>query len=79
MRPSHFIVMKVSLIAATAVELSAAKPTAVNYIQGVTKIPADFEAVRTLEFAPGQVTFVSTTGKRVTAPVRHEFLKTGKL
>jgi hypothetical protein len=64
---------------ATAVELSAAKPTAVNYIQGVAKIPAGFENVRTLEFAPGQVTFVSTTGQRVTAAVRHEFLKTGKL
>ena len=64
---------------ATAVELTANKPAAVNYIQGVAKIPAGFENVRTLEFTPGQVTFVSTTGQRVTAPVRHEFLKTGKL
>jgi len=64
---------------ATTVELSAAKPTAVNYIQGVVKIPAGFENVRTLEFAPGQATFVSITGQRVTAPVRHEFLKSGKL
>jgi hypothetical protein len=64
---------------ATTVELSADKSTAVNYIQGVVKIPAGFENVETLEFAPGEVTFVSTTGKRVTAPVRHEFLKTGKL
>ena len=64
---------------ATAIELSAVQPTAVNYIQGVVKIPAGFENVRTLEFAPGQVTFVSTAAQRVTAPVRHEFLKTGKL
>jgi hypothetical protein len=64
---------------ATAVELSAAKPTVANYIQGVAKIPAGFENVRTLEFVPGQVTFVSTTGQRVAAPVRQEFLKTGKL
>jgi hypothetical protein len=64
---------------ATSVELTANKPAAVNYIQGVAKIPAGFENVRTLEFTPGQVTFVSTTGQRVTAPVRHEFLKTGKL
>lgn len=64
---------------ATTVELSAAKPTAVNYIQGVVKIPAGFENVRTLEFAPGQATFVSITGQRVTAPVRHEFLKSWKL
>jgi len=63
----------------TTVALSADKPTAVNYIQGVVKIPAGFENVKTLEFAPGQVTFISTTGNRVIAPVRHEFLKTGKL
>ncbi len=63
----------------TALELSADKPTAVNYIQGVVRVPEGFENVKTLEFAPGEVTFVSTTGKRVTAPVRHEFLKTGKL
>lgn len=63
----------------TAVQLSADKPTAVNYIQGVVKIPEGFENVQSLEFAPGEVTFVSTTGKRVTAPVRHEFLRTGKL
>ncbi len=63
----------------TAVTLSADQPTAVNYIQGAVKIPAGFENVRSLEFAPGAVTFISTTGQRVTAPVRHEFLKTGKL
>lgn len=49
----------------------------VNYIQGVVRIPEGFENVKTLEFAPGEVTFVSTTGKRVTAPFRHEFLATG--
>ena len=63
----------------TALELSADQPTVVNYIQGVVKIPEGFENVQTLEFAPGVVTFISTTGKRVTAPVRHEFLKSGKL
>jgi hypothetical protein len=63
----------------TAIELSADKPTEVNYIQGVVKIPEGFENVQTIEFAPGEVTLVSTTGKRVTAAVRHEFLRTGKL
>ncbi len=63
----------------TAVALSAGKPTAVNYIQGVVRIPDGFGNVKTLEFAPAEVTFISTTGKRVSAPVRHEFLKTGKL
>jgi hypothetical protein len=62
---------------ATAATLTADKPTTVNYIQGVVRIPEGFENVKTLEFAPGEVTFVSTTGKRVTAPVRHEFLATG--
>ena len=63
----------------TALELKASEPTAVNYIQGAVKIPAGFEMVKTLEFAPGQVTFISTTGNRVITPVKHEFLKTGKL
>lgn len=63
----------------TTVELRADQPTAVNYIQGVVKVPAGFERVKTLEFAPGQVTFVSIGGHRVSAPVRHEFLKSGKL
>ena len=62
----------------TAVELSAERPTSVHY-QGVVRVPAGFEEVRTLEFGPGTVTFVSTGGHRVTAPVRHEFLKTGRL
>ncbi len=63
----------------TSVELSAKRPTSVQYIQGVVRVPAGFEEVRTLEFGPGTVTFVSTAGHRVAAPVRHEFLKTGKL
>ena len=64
---------------ATALELTATRPTVVNYIQGVVRVPAGFTEVKTLEFAPGQVTFIATTGQRVTAPVRHEFLKSGKL
>jgi hypothetical protein len=63
----------------TALELKASESMYVNYIQGAVKIPTGFETVKTLEFAPGQVTFLSTTGKRVTVPVRHEFLKTGML
>ncbi|MDB5385629.1 MAG: hypothetical protein JWM11_1275 [Planctomycetaceae bacterium] len=64
---------------ATAIELKPSQPTSVNYIQGVVKIPDGFEMVQTLDFGPGQVTFVSTTGKRVVSAVRHEFLKSGKL
>ena len=64
---------------ATSLELKASQPTSVNYIQGVVKVPAGFDIVKTVEFAPGQVTFVSSSGQRVTASVRHEFLKSGKL
>ena len=64
---------------ATSVKLEGTKPTIVYYIQGVVKIPDGFEMVKSLEFALGEVTFVSTTGKRVTTKVRHAFLRTGKL
>lgn len=63
---------------ATAIELTCDTPTTVNYIQGVVRIPQGFECVNTLEFAPSLVTFVSTTGARVSTPVRHEFLNTAK-
>ena len=63
----------------TAVKLSKARPTVVNHIQGVVKVPKGFQCVRTASFAPGAVTFTSITGKKVTAPVRHEFLRTGQL
>jgi hypothetical protein len=63
----------------TALELHGDRATAVNYIQGVAKIPAGFDVVRTVEFAPGEATFVAASGKRVTVAVRHEFLKTGRL
>jgi hypothetical protein len=63
----------------TALDLSENTPTVVRYIQGVIRIPSGFENVQSLQFNPGSVTFVSTTGKQVTAPVRHEFLNSGKL
>jgi hypothetical protein len=65
--------------AKTAVVLAADKPTAVNYIQGVAKIPAGFDIVKTAEFKPGEVIFTSASGQSVSVPVRHEFLKAGKL
>lgn len=64
---------------ATAIELRADRPFAVNYIQGVAKVPEGFDVVKTAEFKPGEVTFTSASGKSVTISVRHEFLKTGKL
>lgn len=63
----------------TAVELRTDKPTAVRYIQGVAKVPPGFEQVKTLEFAPGEVSFIAVTGQRVRVAVRHEFLRSGRL
>ena len=62
----------------TAVRLSPRRPTAVNYIQGVVKVPRGFQCVRGAALAPGEVTFTSVTGKKVTAAVNHEFLRTGR-
>ncbi|HUS47254.1 MAG TPA: hypothetical protein VNA25_22995 [Phycisphaerae bacterium] len=59
----------------TAVRFDPRKATVVNYIQGVVKVPRGFGKVRTVRFAPGKATFVSTTRKSVTAPVNHEFLR----
>jgi hypothetical protein len=63
----------------TAHRLRPRHPFAVHYIQGVVKVPRSFGAVRTLRFAPGEVQFLSTTGKTVAAPVRHEFLASGSI
>jgi len=63
----------------TTVPLSKSRPAVVNYIQGVAKLPKGFECVKTARFGPGTVMFTSVTGKNVTVPVCHEFLKTGRL
>ncbi|MFN7926106.1 MAG: hypothetical protein U0Q16_38770 [Bryobacteraceae bacterium] len=63
----------------TTMQFDGAKPASINYIQGAVKAPAGFDQVKTIEFAPGQMTLVSMSGKRVTVAVRHEFLKTGEL
>ena len=63
----------------TALELSPDRPEGVNYIQGVVKIPPGFTMVKTIAFGAGTVTFVSVTGKKVTAAVQHEFVRGGKL
>lgn len=63
----------------TSLQLSPKKPTFVNYIAGVAKIPKGFVKVRTVEFTKGKATFISITGKRVTVAVNWEFIKSGKL
>lgn len=61
----------------TAMRISG--PVSIQYIQGAVRVPAGFDIVKAAEFAPGKVTFHSTSGKSVTAAVRHEFLKSGQL
>jgi hypothetical protein len=64
---------------ATSVALDPERPTAVNYIQGVARVPSGFDIVQRVDFSPGTATFVSASGHRVAVPVRHEFLKAGSL
>lgn len=63
----------------TTIELKSNEPTIVNYIQGVARIPADFDRVATIEFGTGEIALVSPNDKRVTVPVNHQFTKTGKV
>ena len=63
----------------TAITLCPTEPTVVKFIEGAVRIPAGFETVQTARFAPGQVTFVSTTGEEVIVEVDHEFIGTGEL
>lgn len=57
--------------------LSKRKSTTVNYIQGVVRIPRGFDKVKRLRFLDSEITFVSHSGKSVTAPVHHAFIATG--
>ena len=63
----------------TNVELHADRPTFVNYIQGVARIPNAFDRVKSIEFGAREMTLVSPNEKRVTIPVNHQFLRTGTL
>lgn len=64
---------------ATAVELKADAPTKVRYIQGVVRIPAGFDVVKSAQFGAGEVTFVSAAGVTANTRVNYEFLFSGKL
>ncbi len=63
---------------ATSVKLSPSRPSVINYIEGVVKVPRGFRKVKSIKFDAGRLTFISTTGKRAKADVNHEFLKTGR-
>ncbi len=63
----------------TAVKLSPRRATAIRYIQGAIAVPRGFDRVATVAFAPGRVTFTSRSGKKISAPVQHEYLKSGQV
>ena len=61
----------------TVVTLSPRKPTTVNYIQGVSRVPTGFDRVTRASFGPGGVRFASASGATVDVAVDWEFLQTG--
>jgi hypothetical protein len=63
----------------TTARLSPKRPTTVNYIQGVVKVPPGFGRVKTVRFGKGEVTFVSARGKCVATKVSYGFLRSGDL
>lgn len=63
----------------TSIELDPARPTVVNYIQGVALIPHDFERVADVQLDGAGLRFVDQSGKTIEVPVNHEFLSSGTL
>jgi hypothetical protein len=62
----------------TAVPLSAARPTAVNYIQGAIPVSADFgETVIDVAFGKDEVIFRSDRGNQARANIAWDFLAQG--
>lgn len=63
----------------TTIVLRSDKPTEIRYIQGAVPVPEGFGKVERVEFGPGSAKFVDGAGHEVKVPVRHDFLKSGKL
>ena len=61
----------------TALELSANRPTSVNFIQGAARIPSCFTDLKEVRFDAGKAVFVSTGNEEVTVDVDHQFLRSG--
>lgn len=57
--------------------LSPQRPTVIHHIQGVVRIPPGFDRVKSVSFAPGQAAFLSVSGKKASAAVEWEFLRSG--
>ena len=64
---------------ATAISLKPAKPLVINSVQGVVRIPKTFDRVKSVKFGKGALTFVSYSGKEVTAKASWSFIDSGEL
>jgi len=63
----------------TTLTLRPDRPTRINHIQGMARIPNGFDRVKSAAFAPDAVLFTSWSGKKAEAPVRWSFLQAGDL
>lgn len=63
----------------TSVDLSPDEAVTVNYIEGVVKIPAAFDRVRSVSFGEQSISFHADSGYSVTADVHYDFLSTGEV
>lgn len=58
---------------------AGAEPTAVNYIQGVCRIPEGFDRVHTISVEADRVVFRAHSGEQANARVFPEFIQTGTI
>lgn len=63
----------------TSLLLNPKRPTCINYIQGVARIPRSFDRARKARFDNRGVTFVADSGDEVEISVCHSFLRDGRL
>ncbi len=59
---------------ATALKLSAKRPTTINYIMGVAAIPAGFDRVASIRAAKGGIELVAANRSRAACPLDLDFL-----
>ena len=63
----------------TSLLLNPRRPTFINYIQGVARIPRSFDRVKKARFDNDGVTFMADSGDAVNVSVCHSFIQDGRL
>jgi hypothetical protein len=63
----------------TVAQLSAEKPTVVNYIQGAVRVSDDFDGVASVDFESDRVRFTAHSGATAEASVKLDYLSSGRL